>query len=362
MENKLFISYGQSPKEMVWELLEKIGLPKLIPAGVRVGLKPNLVLAKPASSGATTSPQLVGGLIEYLQDHGFTDLVIAEGSWIGDRTERAFQACGYTKLSEKYNVPLLDLQKDSWHVREINGLKLKICDEMDKIDYLINLPVLKGHCQTKITCALKNLKGCIPNSEKRRFHALGLHKPIAYLNKALTSDLIIVDGLVGDLDFEEGGNPVQMDRLIAGFDPVLVDSYVAGLLGYLPTDIPYITLASEIGVGSLFSKNEQLEVVREGHTLEKIPASRAIDDLAQFVDENKACSACYGSLIHALARLNERGLLKGLQEQVCIGQGFKKIEGEGLGVGSCTKGLSRHVPGCPPTARAILDLLEQRLK
>ena len=45
---------------------------------------------------------------------------------------------------------------------------------------MINLPVLKGHCQTLITCALKNNKGLIPNAEKRRFHTLGAassHRP-----------------------------------------------------------------------------------------------------------------------------------------------------------------------------------------
>ena len=26
------------------------------------------------------------------------------------------------------------------------------------LDFMINVPVMKGHCQTKITCALKNMK------------------------------------------------------------------------------------------------------------------------------------------------------------------------------------------------------------
>ena len=37
-----------------------------------------------------------------------------------------------------------------------------ICDSALALDFLINDPVLKGHCQTKITCALKNMKGLIP--------------------------------------------------------------------------------------------------------------------------------------------------------------------------------------------------------
>jgi hypothetical protein len=39
---------------------------------------------------------------------------------------------------------------------------------------------------------------------------MGLHKPIAYLNKLVKQNLIIVDGLNGDLNFEEGGNPIHV--------------------------------------------------------------------------------------------------------------------------------------------------------
>ena len=173
-----------------------------------------------------------------------------EGSWVGDRTSAAFKVCGYEELSKKYNVPLIDLQKDSYKSYEINGLSLNICDYVTKVDYLINMPVLKGHCQTNITCALKNMKGCIPNSEKRRFHSMGLHKPIAYLNKLIRQNLIIVDGMNGDLNFEEGGNPVQMNTIIAGKDPVLVDSYAAHLMGFSIKGIPYISIAASIGAGT----------------------------------------------------------------------------------------------------------------
>jgi len=57
----------------------------------------------PARLGrATTAPDLVAGVLQYLRDHGFNDLVIAEGSWIGDSTTRAFRVCGYTELAKKY--------------------------------------------------------------------------------------------------------------------------------------------------------------------------------------------------------------------------------------------------------------------
>ena len=76
-----------------------------------------------------------------------------------------------------------------------------------------------------MTCALKNCKGCLPDREKRRFHAEGLMRPIAALATALRPELTIVDSLCGDLDFEEGGNPCLLytsahDRRGAGDLPV----------------------------------------------------------------------------------------------------------------------------------------------
>ncbi len=56
--------------------------------------------------------------------------------------------------------------------------------------------------------------------------------------------------MCGDLTFEEGGNPVSMNRIIVGFDPVLVDTYAAELIGLDPNSIEYINLAEQFGVGS----------------------------------------------------------------------------------------------------------------
>lgn len=232
---------------MVKELLEVIKPEEEIDKNALIGIKPNLVVAKPSSSGATTSPEIVEGLIEYLKSKERDKIVIMEGSWVGDRTSEAFKVCGYENLSKKYNVPLIDLQKDKYKEYEINDLKINICDYVEKVDYLINIPVLKGHCQTNITCALKNMKGCIPNSEKRKFHTMGLHKPIAYLNKLIKQNLIIIDGMNGDLNFEEGGNPVQMNRIIVGKAPVLIDTFAAHLIGFSIEEVLYIAMAESIG-------------------------------------------------------------------------------------------------------------------
>lgn len=358
-QHDIHVIYGTKATNMVKELLDKINLAEDIDSHMQITLKPNLVIASPSHNGATTSPALVEGLIQYLLEHNRKNISIIEGSWVGDQTSRAFKICGYEELSRKYNIPLVDLQRDLSSKITVREETLQICNKALEADYLINLPVLKAHCQTLFTCALKNLKGCIPNSEKRRYHTLGLHKPIAYLAKALKVDLNIIDALNGDLTFEEGGNPVQMDRIIACKDPVLADTYCSSLIGYSPKDISYISLAESLGVGTTdLSKAQIFEYNSELKNNTSFKPSRKAVTLAKKVKASDACSACYGGLIHALNRLEETSALHKIKAPIHIGQGYKGQKLEGLGIGSCTSGCSHYLKGCPPSALDIVHFLE----
>lgn len=357
-QNEIIINYGSDPVQMGFEIMDALDVRSVLSKEMKIAIKPNLVVSKPAESGATTSPGIVEGVIHYLQKNGFLNITIMESSWVGDNTKRAFEVCGYKRLSESYSVPLFDLKSDSAQSFSHNGISMKICKAPLQADFLINMPVLKGHCQTLMTCALKNMKGCIPDSEKRHFHALGLHKPIALLNKFLKSSLIIVDGIMGDLTFEEGGTPVRMDRVIAGWDPVLIDSYIAELMGYRPEDIDYIIEAERLGVGSTNIANAIItEINVENKSPAKFKPSRKVEYLAGYINENQACSACYGSLIHALNRLDEAGDLRRTKQKISIGQGFRGVKSEGIGVGNCTSGFATCIHGCPPKAVDIVKVL-----
>ena len=353
---------------MTKELLEAAELIGLISDhACRIGIKPNLVAPSDASWGATTHPEIVAGIIEYLQDHGCRNLVIAEGSWVGDCTEESFEVCGYRKLSEQYGVPLLDAQKDTHFTKDCDGLKLELCSCVKDIDYLINVPVLKGHCQTKITCALKNMKGLLPNTEKRHFHAMGLHRPIAHLAKGIRQDFIVVDHICGDLDFEDGGNPVVKNCIMVSRDPVLVDTYVCGLLHYGIEEVPYIQMAEQLGAGSTDLAHARIGVLAEEGTYylegsaiwdEELPYADKVVAVQDLVQEVESCSACYGYLLPALDRLRKEGLLEQLGEKICIGQGYRGKHGK-LGVGNCTSGFDFCVKGCPPTETEIYEALKR---
>ena len=384
-KNEILVIYGNNPAEMAVKIAETAGLAELIgERKKRIGLKPNLVNSRPAAEGSTTHPEIAAGLIAYLKKNGFNNIVILEGSWVGGSTANAFSACGYRALAKEACVELVDTQRDRIRIVDCQGIKIEICESALGLDFMINLPVMKGHCQTLLTCALKNNKGIISDREKRRFHALGLTKPIAHLNTAVRNDFIIVDGICGDLDFEEGGNPLFAGRMFAARDPVLCDAWAAGLMGYSIGEIPYIGLAEKLGVGSIGpaiirslnqnsdvkAKSSNIQSESSQHTFP--PRQRGkVQQFSAFIQEESACSACYAGLVFALLRLgkSERERLG----KISIGQGFKGSKGilgsertlgrkSGLGVGQCTSGFSSFCPGCPPTGADILSYLRKCLR
>ncbi len=358
-KNEILKIYGTDYREMTFELLKRAELADLLPEkkDCRIGIKPNLVNNTPPSYGATTHPEVVAGIIEYLQQHGYRNILVLEGSWAGARTADAVKVCGYDTLCQKYGVDFCDTQKEHSFEKNCAGMNLHLCSCVKEIDFLINVPVLKGHCQTRITCALKNMKGLLPNREKRRFHTLGLHDPIAHLNAGVRQDFIVTDHICGDLDFEEGGNPVVCNCVMAARDPVLMDACVCEELHYSVDEVPYVRKAEQLGVGSAdISRAKITECSPALKGTDQIPEVHKVLEVQDAVQEVESCSACYAYLMPALVKLREEGLLQKLDEKICIGQGFRGKSGS-LGIGRCTDKFLCHLDGCPPLENDIYDFL-----
>ena len=367
-KNEIYKIFGTDYTAMTQEILERAGLDGLIgDKEKKIGIKPNLVSPTPPVMGATTHPEVVAGIIEYLQAHGFNNITIMESCYCGGDTMECFEVCGYDRLVEKYGVPFVDAQKSTYTHVETAGLKLKIADCAKNVDFMIGVPVMKGHCQTRITCAIKNMKGMVPADEKRRFHTLGLHEPIGRLLTVVRQDFVVVDHICGDLDFEEGGNPVTCNCVMAGIDPVLIDSYVCKLLRYDVSEVPYIGIAEKLGCGSTDIEGANIvKIGRNGEPDTQAPdenlkLTRKTVDLRDALEEVDSCSACYGTLVPVLERLKEEGLLETLLEKipdrvVHIGQGFQGKTGH-VGVGNCTALFEHTAPGCPPSEEDMYNML-----
>lgn len=362
-KNQIIKIFGTDYKQMTRDILSASHLAEMIPDKCsKIGIKPNLVVSKPAQCGATTHPEIVAGIIEYLRGEGFENILITEGCWLGEKMSDCFEKTGFAALCREYDIPFVDINTLPSHTVDCGGMNLLVSDVVNDIDFLINVPVLKGHCQVKMTCAVKNIKGLVPNNEKRRFHALGITEPLGHLPAGVHQDFIVVDNICGDLDFEEGGNPFVRNCIMTAADPVLIDSYVREMFHLTPQDVPYLQIAESLGVGN--SDTANAEIVSMGDTSYdvELPHSSKVLDVAYAAEALDACSACYASLIPALLRLREEGLLDKLQDKIAIGQAHRGKTGR-LGIGKCTAGYQTCIMGCPPDRTKIYnDLKEYILK
>jgi uncharacterized protein (DUF362 family) len=373
MNDKLYLIHGENPKEMTFALLDYIKPFSQLKKDAVIGIKPNLVNATLASHGATTHPQIVEAIILRLQENGFSHIKILESSWVGASTKEAFDVCGYTELSKKYGVPLIDLKEDNYIKKQYQGMDFHICSQIETTDYLINIPLIKGHCQIKITCALKNLKGVIPDSEKRRYHRLGLHKPIAFLNKLVKQHFIIADALCPDPYFEEGGRPEKLNFIAAGFDPVLMDCYAAHILNHQASDIEYINIAAQERVGSPLKSPNQLVTLNPPFKSFQTCSAPQTQAHVQIKNEKDACSACHSNVTLALNQLKDKSVTNiaqnkipdktqdKLPDKIAIGQGYLGHKGSigQIGIGDCTAGFTNYLDGCPPSVDDIASFLEE---
>lgn len=143
-----------------------------------------------------------------------------------------------------------------------------------------------------------------------------------------------------------GGNPVPTGRMLLGEDPVQLDAYGCRLMGLALEQAPYIQMAEAWGAGS--TRLEEGDVVRlnEPSAAADYPApSGAVAALTRTVQARSACSACYASLVRALHTSGVQGL------PIAIGQGWRGIPFDGLGVGACCNYAKERSPGLPAPGR-----------
>jgi uncharacterized protein (DUF362 family) len=95
---------------------------------------------------------------------------------------------------------------------------------------------------------------------------LSLSENIADLASVLTPSLSVIDGIIAGEGHETSGNPVEMNLVIAGADPVAVDSVGAAVMGMKPTDVKHLVLAAEKGLGTC--RLEEITVV--GQSIENV--------------------------------------------------------------------------------------------
>lgn len=212
-------------------------------------IKPNLCYYWDYSTGETTDPRVVSAIVDYLRAVAGSDvnIFVAEADASAMKTKYSFKMLGYEELSRAKQVGLVNLSEgDIVEIQIAVGdgkLTLAVNKMLLDSDLVINVPKLKTHNLTGITCSLKNMFGAIAKPRKYVYHQ-NLDEVIVGMNKLVKSDVCIVDGIIA-----RGKHTKKMNLIMAGDDPLATDLVVARILGLNPAGIRYLRMAKRENIG-----------------------------------------------------------------------------------------------------------------
>lgn len=377
-KSRVSIVKGHRIAPSVGKALELLGgLKAIIRPRACVLIKPNLGVALPAKTGITTDPRIITALVRLARDAGAKRVLVGESAVVGFDAGQVFEALRLKALLEKAGAEVVNLDQDeSIEVRIPQGVvlkKIRLCRTAYESDVIISVPKMKTHFQTGVTLGLKNMKGAIPDASKKIMHRIGipvtqreefgLDQAIVDLNTVLSPDLTVIDAVVALEGFVPGprlvGNPVRLNTVLAGFDPLAVDAVGCRIMGLDPLKIRHLRLAHERRLGRLLP--EEIEVV--GNPIESVlrpmrtqPLEAALEAENIRIIEGKGCSGCTVTNRLALSFFSPEELARLGQITLVVGDledGDYRFQGKCFFIGNCAIRSNRgrqgvQIEGCPP--------------
>ena len=325
-------------------------------------IKPNLVDPVSYTTGKITNPYLVEAVVKYCHQHGARRVIIGEGPSYyrsPDRLVDSFTKTGMKEVAERSGAEWVIFDDFSFRsFRDISPFtpsQFRITQFAFECDSIINVPVMKTHIFTKVTLAMKNLKGCLKREDKPRFHS-DLARAVVELNKIVKPTLNLVDGTTLKDSFP---------LIVTGKDIVATDSVASSLMGFNPCQIETIKLGFEAGLGEMNLDKidivgDDLKDLEMNFELPREEMKRTFPHLDLAIEG--ACCGCVVPILSSLSRIKEEGRSLQAPLTVVAGKRNRLPRGKNLIiVGDCGKssGVTIHLKGCPPHKDEISRVLKR---
>ncbi|MDC7227748.1 MAG: DUF362 domain-containing protein [Spirochaetales bacterium] len=261
----------ETVKAMVLKSLDLIGgLDKVVGKAKNVIVKPNLVEVPFESTGGSvvTDPRVLEAVIEILKEYGVEKVVVAEGKsvnlkHISSGPKQAFEDAGLGEIIRRAGGETLGWDEEPFvSVPNPNGevlAEVNVPKSILDADLFINLPKLKTHGQTEVTCGIKALQGVYSVEDKVQFHTEAFPWKMVEMLRVAKPHLTIVDGLICGEHFGPiYTEPVKMDLVVSSEDVVSIDAVISEIMGIKAYEVPITRLADTEGIGN--GKMENIEV------------------------------------------------------------------------------------------------------
>ena len=247
------------------------GVSRFVKRGQQVVLKPNMSFSRTPEFATTTHPLVVATVAQACIEAGAPQVLVLDHTL--HRAELCIERAGIREACK--NIPgvhVLALQERKFF-REIKIPQGKVLERAEVIKeildghILINIPVAKSHSATGVSLGMKGLMGLIWDRES--FHSqYNINQAIADLGTIIKPQLTILDATRALVSGGPGG-PGEVKKpnlIIAGIDPVAVDSYGVSFVpwygqNFKGRQVEHLLIAHQKGLGKI--DIDQLKVFKE---------------------------------------------------------------------------------------------------
>ncbi len=248
---------GAEPDAMFDEAIKAFGgMRNFVKAGQTVVVKPNIGWDVGPERAGNTNPSLVNRIIKHCYDAGAKDVYVFDHTC--DNWKKTYADSGIERAAKDAKAKVVSGESESYYQDVIvkQGKKLKRAKVHELIlesDVFINVPILKHHGSTELTCGMKNLMGIV--WDRGYWHQNDLNQCIADFAAFRKPDLTIVDAYnVMKRNGPRGvskADVVTMKSLLVSTDIVAADAAAARLFGKDPSDIDHIKIANDMHIGTM---------------------------------------------------------------------------------------------------------------
>jgi uncharacterized protein (DUF362 family) len=249
----LVVARGGGPALLVRAAVAAVGgMERFVKPGETVLVKPNMAWDRSPEQGANTHPEVVAEVVRLCRAAGarrviVTDNPIHDGARVAERSgigAAVAAAQGELVLAARAGFERTTLGGSvlsSWDVTSL----------LFQADRLVNVPVVKHHSLSRLTCGMKNHMGLI-GGNRGRLHQ-EIHAAVVDLAAAFRPTLTVVDATrVMMRNGPTGGrleDVAAVNAVAAGTDPVACDAWAARQLGLDPSEVGHVVLAEGRGLG-----------------------------------------------------------------------------------------------------------------
>ncbi len=251
-------TYGASAlRSAVDAHFEALGIAGDMHPGLKVLIKPNLLAAHKPERGATTHPSVVAAIVDWLRDHGVTNITIADspgGIYKAGNLKAVYDSCGYAPLGDRVTLNLDTGYKTVSCPEDFKNGSFNIINPILEADYIINVAKLKTHGLATVSAGVKNLFGAIPGLQKPEQHLK--HPGISDFSRMLVELALTVKPrltVIDAVETMEGNGPLNgrlrhMGLTLASKDVFMLDYHATALMGIDPMSTPILAEAAKRGL------------------------------------------------------------------------------------------------------------------